>query len=423
MSKTKKPRYERLFKWLVPLLIGIVVPVIALEIFLRVYYDNLPISFLKYLPTDVRILAQSSKTERVPENYIALLGDSYALGWGDWSMSVLESQPFDDPSYHSAHVIHDITGTDVLSFAQPGFGSFDGLAYYPPRYFEMLRKRGFALRAPSRIMVYFYEGNDFSDNVALLERYWDQKPDFITKQDLHLLFQEIFEKGSLNQRGPIGRIRHSEIANASYALKFFYTLTKDTYTMLRQTLGLEEPKEERVEIPEEQQLTKIRVKGQELKVPVPLQGPALELDEDEIEESLLVFELSLEYLLKYFGNSDIIVVYLPSPLSSYELTSDAAHVYTKNGKPPVYLTEAIPHKSDMLCNRVLLVARKAGAAFFDTRPIILPAARQDVLHGPRDWQHFNRVGYGALGNAVATYLSERDLNIGEEPPGCSSASQ
>ena len=202
MTETGKPNRERLFKWLVPFLFGIVVPVLALEIFLRVYFDTLPISFVKYLPTDVRILAQSSKGKRMPENYIALLGDSYALGWGDWYMSVLESKPFDEPSYHSAHVIHDITGTDVLSFAQPGFGSFDALAYYPIRYFEMLRKRGFALPTPSKIIVYFYEGNDFGDNLALLERYWKHKPELITKQDLRLLFQEFFEKGSFKGNWP-----------------------------------------------------------------------------------------------------------------------------------------------------------------------------------------------------------------------------
>ncbi len=42
--------------------------------------------------------------------------------------------------------------------------------------------------------------------------------------------------------------------------------------------------------------------------------------------------------------------------------------------------------------------------FFDTRPIILSAARRDVLHGPRDWQYFNQLGYEVSGSAVATYL-------------------
>ena len=181
MKDAGKLRRERFLKYVMLLIFGIVIPVLLIEILMRLYFDRLPISFVKYLPTDVRILAQRSKDELVPEMYIALLGDSYAAGWGDWYLSMLESNPFDNPRFHSAHVIHDIAGIDVLSFAQPGFGSFDALAYYPIRYVRMLQKRGYDLPAPRKIIVYFYEGNDFKDNATFLETYWKDKPDLVTK--------------------------------------------------------------------------------------------------------------------------------------------------------------------------------------------------------------------------------------------------
>jgi hypothetical protein len=33
---------------------------------------------------------------------------------------------------------------------------------------------------------------------------------------------------------------------------------------------------------------------------------------------------------------------------------------------------------------------------------------QKIIHGPRDWTHFNRAGYTHLGETVAVALSEED---------------
>ena len=41
------------------------------------------------------------------------------------------------------------------------------------------------------------------------------------------------------------------------------------------------------------------------------------------------------------------------------------------------------------------------AGFLDLRPAIRVATAQEVLHGPRDFKHFNRKGYEVLGRSVA----------------------
>src|SRR5262245_20562322 len=80
-----------------------------------------PLKFQGFLG-DLRLLSQSSKTGRSPRNYVGLIGDSYAQGQGDW---LLATDPDTNGPFHSAHVIHDRTGQDVISFGQAGAGSID----------------------------------------------------------------------------------------------------------------------------------------------------------------------------------------------------------------------------------------------------------------------------------------------------------
>ena len=42
-----------------------------------------------------------------------------------------------------------------------------------------------------------------------------------------------------------------------------------------------------------------------------------------------------------------------------------------------------------------------GAGFLDLRPVIRAGTVHEFLHGPRDFEHFNRKGYEILGKAVA----------------------
>lgn len=46
-----------------------------------------------------------------------------------------------------------------------------------------------------------------------------------------------------------------------------------------------------------------------------------------------------------------------------------------------------------------------GAGFNDLRPALRAASVRDILHGARDFKHFNRKGMEALGQAVAARVS------------------
>ena len=47
-----------------------------------------------------------------------------------------------------------------------------------------------------------------------------------------------------------------------------------------------------------------------------------------------------------------------------------------------------------------------GARFIDMRPVLRAAAARTVLHGPRDWNHFNDAGYRVLGETLAQTIDD-----------------
>ena len=141
---------------------------------------RLPLRLHAYLG-DLELLSQSSKAGLTPRNYVALLGDSYAQGVGDW---LLQADPDAPASYGSAHVIHDLSGRDVLTFGRAGAGSFESMVSEPFRRFgEVAGSPWYRLDPPSDAIVYFYEGNDLDDNLRTLRR----RPDgsFVVAVVLH----------------------------------------------------------------------------------------------------------------------------------------------------------------------------------------------------------------------------------------------
>jgi hypothetical protein len=57
-----------------------------------------------------------------------------------------------------------------------------------------------------------------------------------------------------------------------------------------------------------------------------------------------------------------------------------------------------------MCQLIRAATISQGAGFLDLRPVIRAGTAHDVLHGRRDFKHFNRKGYEILGKAVAGRL-------------------
>jgi hypothetical protein len=378
---------------------GICLSLMGLEIALRLFATHLPLRFQKYLPEDVKILAQSSKRGELPRTYIAVLGDSYAAGQGDWYDEAVRQDPFGNPPYHSAHVIHELTGLDVVTFGSPGAESADGIVYRPISVVEMLRSRGVALEMPSRLVIYFYEGNDFRGNLDFLARYWDSNEDEYTTEAMTRLFEKIFSEGP-RADGLIERLRHHELLRRIYVPKVFWVAWRDIGLMLSDS--------ENDTVTEKDQLIQLKTRATRLRPPVRLQAPPMWFNSETTRKSLFVLEESMRYAMRYFNGSTFLIVYIPSPLVLYDLESASVKVTPPDGIGRAYSVSEIYAMSDNLCNQVALVASRVGSSFLDLRPYARVRAKEHPLHGPNDWHHFNRLGYEALGSAVAKTVGRSD---------------
>src|SRR5215213_10683829 len=143
-------------------LVSLVATYFAASFFLfRVALPYLPINLRPHFPDIAEVFAQTSKRATVPRDTIALLGDSYAEGQGD---GLLNANGDRTKVQHSAHVLHRLTGRDVISLGIGGAGSAQAMVRMPTR---ILRDGCFLyphLDPPREIFVYFYEGNDLEEN-------------------------------------------------------------------------------------------------------------------------------------------------------------------------------------------------------------------------------------------------------------------
>src|SRR5262249_42966605 len=74
----------------------------------------------------------------------------------------------------------------------------------------------------------------------------------------------------------------------------------------------------------------------------------------------------------------------------------------------VYPAAEVEQRSNQICELVAAASLRSGAEFVDVRGEIRSIARKQLIHGPRDWGHFNQQGYVGLGKILSAYLENQD---------------
>src|ERR1700741_5443793 len=88
--------------------VSFLLPYLVCEfLFFRFMLPEMSYNIRPHLPDRADFFMQNAKSNYVPRDYIALLGVSYAAGGGD---GLLAGGGLADKPYHSANVIHDLTG-------------------------------------------------------------------------------------------------------------------------------------------------------------------------------------------------------------------------------------------------------------------------------------------------------------------------
>ena len=70
----------------------------------------------------------------------------------------------------------------------------------------------------------------------------------------------------------------------------------------------------------------------------------------------------------------------------------------------IFSTEHLIRRSATLSVRMEEISKQAGIFHLDARPYLREGARNEYLHGPRDWKHLNQRGYVILAESIIPYL-------------------
>jgi hypothetical protein len=381
--------------------------VLELVVF-RFLLPHLPLRLHAYLPDAARILAQSSKASAVPRRYVALTGDSYAQGLGDWLLGADSGR---NPPFHSAHVIADRTGRDVVTFASGGAGSLTGIALKPISsldYLESSRLYGFP--TPDDLLVYFYAGNDLEDTLMELGVLWPPDSGPVRPGPARDAWYAELGRGVLRDDGSFAEAAQKTLLpryGSAFDVRSFSPSEHLFFARFVAALLRGEPP-----IPLWQRRHKdgalvgsragnpVRVGGTVEQLPGEVQGPALDLTPAETNIALLALERSVGYLRAALARTRICLVYIPAPVSCYALDSESVRVQPFGGREGVHTAARVRSRSDQLERRVAAVAARHGLRHVDSRPPLREEAARRLIHGPRDWNHFNRAGYTVLGEAA-----------------------
>lgn len=381
------------------LLSTIVILYMVLEVFMFFCLPYLPLRLQGYLPRAIGLLSQSSKSGLKPRNYIALFGDSYAQGQGEWLLSVSK---WKNPDFGSQHILHRRTGRDVLSFGAGGVGSLGGIVAKPLNGLRYLDSTMFfKIERPKTILVYFFE-NDVNNNFREFERR------FKGSYDIERLYDAAYFRGFIEEMA-IGQDRHYSEDLRSFSWHdnlVFSQFIKNIIAGVLPEMKDDEKKQKKIKVkrPEHDTVNLVRVDGKDIPIPGRLQSPALELTESEIKLSAYFFEQALEYMSRSFSDAQILVVYIPSPLASYELASQNVSIETYHDRDEIYDAADVARKNGFVSNTIKSITERKGFVFINATEAIRMASQKELLHGPSEWKHFNKRGYTVLAEAILPHI-------------------
>jgi hypothetical protein len=360
-------------------------------IFFRFVLTNWPPALRTYLPETADVIVQNSKSGPIPHNYIAILGDSYAEGVGDWMLENGENRAL---PFHSANIIHDRLQRDVVSFGREDIGSAEALVRMPTHILEGSKCFIFPnIDDPAGLVIYFYEGNDIRDNLLFLTNV-NAAYGATEQPQIDRYLSEVYAnfapwRCQLHLSDTIGRMAKLYYRTLVYGSGFTAKV----------------------------RVNSVLLSGGTTEAPY-LEGAAIDMTDEQIVAGVRVFDRSLAWLQHRFPGVPVTVIYIPGAVSIYRFTGDTVSFFSRKvigwtaGKAPISKVE---RNNRLMCRLVRQASTDHGARFVDAKPTLRAAASTQAIHGPRDWDHLNRAGYTVLGNLVADHLKTGAADTGCAP--------
>ena len=349
-------------------LISIIIAIIILNfLILALNQKNFPNLHTK-LFKEIISTYTSPDIRRGHEKKYLFIGDSYAIGAGD---SFLNG----DYNYSLAHYFANKKNIDVYNLAHGGFGNYTA-AINALRISKYSSSSLFLSKFPkfSRGVIFFYEGNDLNNNLRDEKRFGKVND-----------FNDILKLGSPS-------LSRTIMNGYFFGLKFVYTNLKMRYNDFK--IKSKSKTNEIVHFfPNTIKLSNIEIKSP------PLQAAAVELSNEQIDKSLFIFKQTVIAINKYFNlSNNIDIIYIPSVSSCYEWDSKI-YVATYETDEVGFLKinkEKNQKNSEYIRSNIQNFSKKYKYNFIDSTNYLREKCKDNLLHGPEDFNHFNKLGYEEL---------------------------
>ena len=366
-----------------------------------------PRSLAGSLPNILLTFYAKTYNEKNLDNYIALLGDSYAQGNGDAYLNGTEDYSI------GHHLYNNNKNKNYLQFGRAGYGSISAVS-------NLIKIHKFSqdsffikdLKKPETIIFFFYEGNDLHSNIIEYKKF------IRNNEKISNYVSRRIEKNT--------KLNTSDLLESNFPILFFFGefyydfkhLFKKIYeeknfkeiknliiSRIKKLFGYTivlnaEKKDNKTwtnSIKNHSKINNIR----------PVEGAALHLTNEEILISLEIFFESI-LQIKFWSKIDkIYIVYLPSPISSYKWNEPIVfhrRNYYDGDKTTTNKKNSL--NSLFIRNKIKEFTSSNNIKFLDSTNFILEKGKNTILHGPLDWHHFNYDGY----KNVSSYLIESTKN-------------
>ena len=372
------------------------------------FLNKIPFRLYGGVETNLRVLAQYSKQSILPENYIAILGDSNSAGVGDLYLDLSKNSKNWYPDYAPAHFINKQVGIDVISFGWGGAGSLDGIWTHPVNQFRRINSIGLDLQQPKTILVFFYEGNDIGNNLQLI------RENYKGNEAIGELLHSVKFNEWLNRQFQNSTTEYSSGFGGGFIFTKF--LIKSV-----ENIFLEKSKqsaEYEVTIFPATPITEAVINGKVVPLPVKLQAPPLfgvtlfektrGFSDDGLTVGYYIFERAIKKMKEFFSGSEIIIIYQPSVLSSYKIISPTVSFRGNMGDYGIVDTKNLVQRHFEVCKEILKISQKLKISFFDTTKYLRNASSKGYIHGPKDWDHLNESGYRAFSDGISQFILHPD---------------
>ena len=315
-----------------------------------------------------------------------VLGDSYAMGQGDGWL-------YDEVNYSTLHFLHKNNKKNYLNFGKPGGRSITSFREFFYR-FNQINSSLFLpkVETPKEMIFFFYEGNDLIDNYK-------------------------FFKKNNKQNLPIKDFVYNEIENyEEYKLRkfniYFPLITASKKILLekfihhfylpyaRKKLEKENLKKSNNEKKIEKIITnEIRFNNNILKIDGNVENPGYFLNENELDISINIFFDCLDYFKNKFPNTEITILYIPSPASIYNWNINLK-IRNERNKINKISKNKILDKYNYIISKFINYSTKNNIKFLNSTNKLREYAISEFLHGKHEKDHFNVKGYEILANVI-----------------------